>query len=120
MVDWSNKLNDILTINHREILLDAGRISKKIADELAEREFEKYSAKQREIDSAKSLKELENDLKKSRIKRWKRKNKKLFSLRVKLSPDFQSTAPQIIKKLHCVRPSEYVKSIIINVLPSLE
>jgi hypothetical protein len=62
MADWSNKLNDILTINHREILLDAGRISKKIAEELAEREFEKYSAKQREIEATQSLKELENDL----------------------------------------------------------
>ncbi len=63
MADWSNKLNDILTINQREILLDAGRISKKIADELAEKEFEKYSAKQREIEASESLKELENDLK---------------------------------------------------------
>ncbi|MBK5272715.1 MAG: virulence RhuM family protein [Bacteroidia bacterium] len=71
MADWSNKLNDILTINHREILLDAGRISKKIADELAEREFEKYSSKQREIETAQGLKELENDL--SAIKKGKKK-----------------------------------------------
>jgi hypothetical protein len=62
MSDWSSKLNDILTINHREIKLDAGRISKKIAEELAEREFEKYSAKQRNIETTQSLKELENDL----------------------------------------------------------
>ncbi len=74
MADWSNKLNDILTINHREILLDAGRISKKIADELAEREFEKYSAKQREIETAEGLKQLENDLKE--IKSKKGNNKK--------------------------------------------
>jgi hypothetical protein len=73
MADWSSKLNDILTINHREILLDAGRISKKIADELAEREFEKYSAKQREIESGKSLKELENDLKEIKNKKGKKK-----------------------------------------------
>lgn len=63
MVDWSNRLNDILTINQREILLDTGRISKKIADELAEKEFEKYSAKQREIEIQQSLKELENNIK---------------------------------------------------------
>ena len=74
MVDWSNKLNDILTINHREILLDAGRISKKIADELAEKEFEKYSVKQREIEATQSLKELENDL--NTIKNSKGKKKK--------------------------------------------
>jgi hypothetical protein len=62
MADWIKKLNDILTINQREILLDAGRISKKIADELAEKEFDKYSVKQIEIEATKSLKELENDL----------------------------------------------------------
>ncbi len=62
MADWIKKLNDILTINHREILLDAGRISKKIADELAEKEFDKYSSKQRQIDAAQGLKDLENDL----------------------------------------------------------
>jgi hypothetical protein len=71
MADWSSKLNDILTINHKEILLDAGRKSKKIADELAEREFEKYSAKQKEIEAAEGLKELENDL--NAIKKGKKK-----------------------------------------------
>lgn len=73
MADWSSKLNDILTINQREILLDAGRISKKIAEELAEREFEKYSAKQKEIENTQSLKELENDLKELKNKKGKKK-----------------------------------------------
>jgi hypothetical protein len=71
MADWSKKLNDILTINQREILLDAGRISKKIADELAEKEFNKYMIKQRQIDATKSLKELENDL--NALKKKKKK-----------------------------------------------
>lgn len=71
MADWSSKLNDILTINHREILLDAGRISKKIADELAKREFEKYSVKQREMEAAEGLKELENNV--NTIKKGKKK-----------------------------------------------
>jgi hypothetical protein len=62
MADWIKKLNDILTINQREILMDAGRISKKIADEIAEKEFDKYSKKQREIEATQSLKELEEDL----------------------------------------------------------
>ena len=73
MADWSSRLNDILTINQREILLDAGRISKQIAEELAEREFEKYSVKQKEIESAQSLKQLENDLKKVRNQKKKLK-----------------------------------------------
>ena len=63
MKDWSKKLNDILTINEREILLDAGRISKKIADQLAEKQFEIYSKKQREIETIQSLQELEADIK---------------------------------------------------------
>lgn len=71
MADWSSRLNDILTINQREILLDAGRISKKIADELAEKEFNKYLIKQRQIDAAESLKELEDDL--NAIKKKKKK-----------------------------------------------
>lgn len=73
MADWSSKLNDILTINQREILLDAGRISKKIAEELAEREFDKYLAKQRQIETAEGLKELENDLKEIKNKKGKKK-----------------------------------------------
>lgn len=73
MADWSNKLNDILTINQREIKLDAGRISKKIADELAEKEFEKYSSKQIEIEAKQSLKELENDIKAIESKKGKKK-----------------------------------------------
>jgi hypothetical protein len=71
MADWSKKLNDILTINQREILLDAGRISKKIADELAEKEFDKYIIKQKQIDATESLKELENDLNALRKKKKK-------------------------------------------------
>lgn len=63
MNDWINKLHDILTINEREILLDAGRISSKIAEELAERQYEKFQSKQREIEATNSLRELENDLK---------------------------------------------------------
>ncbi len=73
MVDWSNKLNDILTINQREVLLDAGRISKKIADELAEKEFEKYTVKQRTIEATQSLKELENDVKSFKNSNGKKK-----------------------------------------------
>jgi len=53
--------------------LDAGRISKKIADELAEKEFEKYNAKQKEIELQQDLKELENDIKAIGNKKGKKK-----------------------------------------------
>jgi hypothetical protein len=63
MQDWEAKLNDFLTINEREILLDAGKITRKLADELASKEYEKYMAKQKQIEKEESFKELENDIK---------------------------------------------------------
>lgn len=64
MRDWIKKLNDILTINERQILEHAGRISKQLADELAEKQFQQFKAQQQEITKSESLKELESDLKK--------------------------------------------------------
>jgi hypothetical protein len=63
MADWSQKLNDILTINGRAVLLDAGRISNKMAEELAEQQLKMYQQKQRAIEGENSLKELEDDVK---------------------------------------------------------
>lgn len=64
MKDWAARLHDILTINQKEIKLDAGRISKKIADELAEKEYEKFDARRKEIETAESIKVLEEGVKK--------------------------------------------------------
>ncbi|MCF3110987.1 virulence RhuM family protein [Niabella sp. CC-SYL272] len=64
MKDWAARLHDILTINQKEIKLDAGRISKKIADELAEKEYEKFDARRKEIEAVESLKLLEDGMKK--------------------------------------------------------
>lgn len=64
MKDWIKRLNDILTINEREVLEDAGRISKALADELAGKEYDKFKAKQKALERAESLKQLEADLKK--------------------------------------------------------
>ena len=64
MKDWAARLHDILTINQKEIKLDAGRISKKIADELAEKEYEKFDAQRKETEAAESLKRLEEGVKK--------------------------------------------------------
>lgn len=64
MKDWAARLHDILTINQKEIKLDAGRISKKIADELAEKEYEKFDARRKEIEVVESLKLLEEGAKK--------------------------------------------------------
>ncbi len=42
MKDWIEKLNGFLTINDRDILKDAGRISHELMKEIAERKFEEY------------------------------------------------------------------------------
>ena len=47
--DWQEKLDQFLTFNEREVLHDAGSISKKQADEKAAVEYERYSATQRAI-----------------------------------------------------------------------
>lgn len=46
MKDWIKKLHSFLTINDREILLDAGKISHELAVSLAEGEYEKYRVTQ--------------------------------------------------------------------------
>jgi hypothetical protein len=43
MVDWITKLHGFLTINDRDILNHAGKISHQMAKELAENEYEKYN-----------------------------------------------------------------------------
>ena len=63
MKDWIKKLHDILTINEKEILLDAGRISHKVAESIAGKQYDKYQKKQIEADRLESLKELEQELK---------------------------------------------------------
>lgn len=63
MKDWINRLNAILTLNEKEVLSHAGQISAKMAKEIAAGEYDKYKEKQKAIEAAESLKELENDLK---------------------------------------------------------
>ena len=56
MQDWISKLHDFLTINERTVLMDAGRIQKKIGEEIALKEFVKYQAiqKQKELENPSS------------------------------------------------------------------
>jgi hypothetical protein len=63
MKDWVKKLHDFLTLNDKEILEHAGKISAKMAKELAESEYEKYRQKMITIEDAKEIKELEEGLK---------------------------------------------------------
>jgi len=67
MRDWVKKLHDILTINDKSILTDAGRISSDLAKYNAEIEYNKYKIQQKELERKESLKELEADLSKIKI-----------------------------------------------------
>jgi hypothetical protein len=67
MRDWVKKLHDILTINDKSILVDAGRISSDLAKHKAEIEYNKYKTHQKELERKESLKELEVDLSKIEI-----------------------------------------------------
>ena len=45
MKDWISKLDDFLRLNERDILNNAGKISKKLAEETAHKEYVKYQKK---------------------------------------------------------------------------
>jgi len=72
MRDWIAKLNDILTINKKEILNHVGRISKKLADEIAEKEYEKYTKNRLLVEDKLAIEQLKNE-----IKQLKLNNKKI-------------------------------------------
>ena len=48
MKDWEQKLDDFLKFNDRNILTNAGRISKKNADLHARNEYERFTERRRE------------------------------------------------------------------------
>ncbi len=68
MNDWIKKLDVILQINGRELLNNAGKISQKLALEKSTFEYERYKEKQKIESKENSLKEIENDIKKLRLK----------------------------------------------------
>ena len=62
MKDWIEKLNGFLTLNDREILRHAGKISHQLATEKAEKEYEKYNQMQvnsKESDFDKEVKKID-------------------------------------------------------------
>lgn len=64
MKDWIERLDAILSLNGREILKHAGKISHKIAVKKSNDEYEKFKELQKERQKKESLKELEDDIKK--------------------------------------------------------
>jgi hypothetical protein len=64
MKDWLERLDLILSINGRELLTNAGKISQQMAKEKSELEYKKYKENQKQVEKDMSLKELEEDIKK--------------------------------------------------------
>lgn len=61
--DWKNKLDDVLSLNGRELLDNAGKISHKMMLNKTSNVYEKYKTKKRKLQKKESLKELEVDIK---------------------------------------------------------
>jgi len=64
MRDWANKLDDFLKLNDREILQNKGKVTKKLSEEIANREYEKFEFKRRQIEDTEAERELEKEIKK--------------------------------------------------------
>ena len=64
MQDWIERLDTILQLNGRELLTHAGKISQGMAKQRVATEHEKYKEHKKKLDYEKSLKELEEDIKK--------------------------------------------------------
>ena len=64
MKDWIERLDMILSMNGRELLTNAGKISHTLAKNKSELEYEKFKENQKVLEKSISLKELEEDIKK--------------------------------------------------------
>lgn len=62
MKDWIEKLKQVLTLNNRNILENAGKITHEMALQKAEAEYEEYKNTQKQIEHLESIKELEHDI----------------------------------------------------------
>lgn len=51
MADWRSKLDAFLTLNNRQVLTNAGKVSMEDAKNKASREFEKYETKRKRIEA---------------------------------------------------------------------
>ena len=65
--DWAQKLDDFLAFNERQVLPNAGRVSKKAAEERARQECEQFELRRREhkesLGEAESIEVLEETAK---------------------------------------------------------
>lgn len=69
MKDWVQRLDAILQLNGRELLTHAGKISQEMAKNKVAKEYQKYKEENKRLSYEKSLKELEQDIKKLKDKK---------------------------------------------------
>jgi hypothetical protein len=62
MRDWARKLDDFLRVNDREVLQGFGKISSQLAREKADREFDKFEKKRRELEDAQAAEEFAKEV----------------------------------------------------------
>ncbi len=62
--DWQTRLDEFLQFNDRNVLLDAGKVSREAADQKAVAEYEQFAARRREHLEAEALRELEDQARK--------------------------------------------------------
>jgi len=62
MSDWIDRLDAMISLNGRELLTHAGRISHEMAVEKSSIEYKKYQELKRTVEREESIKELESDL----------------------------------------------------------
>jgi len=63
MKDWAERLDMVISMNGRELLNHAGKISHQMAKEKSEEEYLKYKEQKKQLQRVESLNELEEDLK---------------------------------------------------------
>jgi len=63
MKDWIQRLDMVISLNGRDLLNHAGKISHQMAKEKSEQEYLKYKENQKQLQKVESLKELEEDIK---------------------------------------------------------
>jgi hypothetical protein len=63
MKDWIQRLDMVISLNGRELLAHAGKITHKMAKEKSELTYQKYKEHQKQLQKQQSLKELEEDIK---------------------------------------------------------
>ncbi len=63
MKDWIAKLDDVISLNGRDLLNHYGKITRKLADEKAELAYQKHKEHKKQIEREESFKELEADIK---------------------------------------------------------